>query len=495
MTTPFTPYSTGATLFGQKPSWIGDPLDQARVQSYELYDKIYWNLDDTFVLAVRGTNDRPLYVPSARTIVDTSNRFTGAGYAVSVIDALGRGETPSVIAARMALDDLMARERFLSKFAGAKRYCQIQGDWVWHITANPNKTLGSRLSMNVVDPGYYFPVFDPDNLNRIIAVFLAEPFQQGDTLLVRRVCYRKVESETGGPTQITVEEGLFPPDAWQDLDAQPSQVTRAVEALPETITAIPVYHIKNTEESRNPFGSSELRGFEGLIRGLTQVMSDEDLTLAMQGLGMYTTDAPQPVNPETKRPVAWQLGPGQVVHTPDGKAFKRVDGVGSVTPYGDHYDRIFEALKMASASPDVAVGTVDVQIAQSGIALSLQLLPIRAKAAEKNTLIAEAHDQMWYDIINGWYPAYEETEFTEVDVQSVFGDAVPVDRQSRFAELNDMIDRFVIDDAYYRAEVAKLGYEFPTDMNARASAFRALQQAAADPFADRAATELTDGAE
>lgn len=496
MAVEFTPYATGESLFGTKPSWVADPLDQKRLMSYVLYEQIYWNVPDVFRLTQRGTDDKPIYVPAGRTIIDTSNRYTAPGYAVAVMNlTAGTPDSTDTQAARMALSDLMARERFKSKFRGAKRYCQIQGDWLWHITANPDKPVGTRISMTVVDPGHYFPVHDPDNIEKVIAVFLAEQVAIGNDQFVRRVCYRKTAATATSPPQISVEEGLFAVDAWQDLEAQPEQVIRPLTPLPPEISAIPVYHTKNFEEPGNPFGSSELRGMERIISGLHQTMSDEDLTLALNGLGLYVTDAPRPVDAETKRPVAWQLGPGRVVQVPTANPphkFERVTGVSDVTPYGDHYDRIYNAMKEATGSPDVAIGTVDVAIAQSGIALALQLSPIIAKSAEKNDLMAETHDQMWFDLLNMWYPAYEETTFTEVKAESVFGDAVPVDRDTRFKELNDMLAGGVIDDQYYRDEAAKLGYKFPEDMPARAAAWRQSQASATDPFAGRLDEETAE---
>jgi hypothetical protein len=490
MTTPsFTPYTTGESLFGAKPAWVSDPLDIARLQSYVLYEQIYWNVPSIFRLSQRGTDDKPIYVPSGRTIIDTSNRYTGAAYGVSVSALAGGTDTADVLAARLALSDLMARERFKSKFRGAKRYCQIQGDWVWHLTANPDKPVGSRLSLNTIDPSFYFPTTDPESVDRVIAVCLAEPSELNGDPVVRRVCYRKTAATATSIAIVTVEEGFFEVDEWQDLEATPIEVIRNQETFPPEITSIPVYHIKNFESPGDPFGSSELRGMERIIAGLHQTMSDEDLTLAMQGLGMYSTDAPQPVDRETKQPVPWQLGPGRVVHRPPQTTWDRVAGVGNVAPFGDHYDRLWESIKQATASPDVAIGTVDVQIAQSGIALALQLSPIIAKSAEKNDLMAEVLDQMWFDVVNMWYPAYEETTFTEVKTQSVFGDAVPVDRDTKFRELNDMLAGGVIDDEYYRSEVTKLGYSFPEDMATRAKTWRDSQKVA-DPFAARTEEEL-----
>jgi hypothetical protein len=491
MTSPtFTPYTTGESLFGSKPAWVSDPLDQQRLQSYLLYEQVYWNVPNVFVLSQRGTNDKPIYIPSGRTIVDTSNRYTGAGYSVSVASLTGT-DTNDVIAARLALSDLMARERFKSKYRGAKRYCQIQGDWVWHLTADPDKPVGTRLSLSIIDPGFYFPVPDPGSVDRIIAVMLAEPSELNGDPVVRRVCYRKTFATATTPASVTVEEAYFEVDAWQDLEATPVEDIRPMTPLPEPITSIPVYHIKNFEEPGNMFGSSELRGIERLIAALHQTISDEDLTLAMQGLGMYRTNGPQPVDADTRKPVPWKIGPGSVVHHPMGTEWERVAGVTSVAPFGDHYNRLWEAAKQATGSPDVAIGTVDVQIAQSGIALALQLSPIVAKSAEKNDLMSEVLDQMWFDIVNAWYPAFEETTFNEVTAKSTFGDAVPVDRDTRFKELNDMLLNGVIDDEYYRQEAMKLGYVFPKDMGTRSKTWRDSQKAAvSDPFADRVDADL-----
>jgi len=173
MVVEFTPYATGESLFGTKPSWVADVLDQKRLMSYLVYEQIYWNVPDTFRLTQRGTDDKPIYVPAGRTIIDTSNRYTAPGYSVSVTDLTGRPDTADVLAARMALSDLMTRERFKSKFRGAKRYCQIQGDWIWHVTANPDKPVGTRLSLSVVDPSHYFPEHDPDNIDRVIAEMIS----------------------------------------------------------------------------------------------------------------------------------------------------------------------------------------------------------------------------------------------------------------------------------------------------------------------------------
>jgi hypothetical protein len=480
MVAVFTPYTTASSLFGTKPSWIPSELDQQRIQSYLLYEQIYWNVPDIFKVSLRGSNDAPIYIPSGRTIVDTTNRYTAPAFNVIVRDRVtgASGESQDTLAARMAISDLMARERFRSKFSGAKRYGLIRGDWVWHITADPTKALGSRISIVALDPGMYFKISDPEDIDTVVGCHLAQQVTDanGDPA-IRRLTYRKDSTNPEEPT-VTVEEGLFPVDNWESDTAKPSTVIRPVTQL-VGIRSLPVYHVKNFEEPGNPFGSSELRGLERLMAAVNQVMSDEDLTLAIEGIGVYATDAPQPIDPVTKAPTNWKLGPGRVAHRPPGSKFERINGATSVGAYGDHFGRLVAAMREAASTPDIAVGQVDVQVASSGIALALQLGPMLAKAGEKNELIIDVHNQMWFDIVNQWMPVYEETQFVDVAVTCVVGDAIPVDRVARLTELNDMLDRGVIDTEFYRQEASKLGYESPEGIGDRALA----EKQSLDPLA------------
>jgi hypothetical protein len=484
MVAAFTPYTTAKALFGSKPSWVPGDLDQERLQSYATYEQIYWAVPDVFRVSLRGSNEQPIYIPSGRTIVNTMNRYTAPNFNVIIQDRVPgtSGESQDTIAARMAISDLMAREAFKSKFNGNKRYGLIWGDWLWHITGDLDKALGSRIRIVALDPSMYFPITEDDDVDRVIGCHLAqETVDVNGDPRVRRLTYRKDSTNPEAPV-VTVEDGLFEVDNWAEPDSQPVQVLKPVTVL-NGITSLPVYHVKNFEEPGNPFGSSEMRGLEVIMGGINQVVSDEDLTLAIEGIGTYWTDAPQPIDPVTKKPTTWKLGPGRVAHIPAGSNMGRLTGASSVQAYGDHYDRLVTSLRQAASTPDIAVGVVDVQVASSGIALALQLGPIVSAAGEKNDLILDTHNQMWFDIINQWFPAYEETTFTDVAVRCVVGDAIPVDRVARTAELNDMLDRHVIDTEFYRAEMRKLGYEFPDDIASRVAA-------EADAIAQRSATSL-----
>lgn len=497
MTSPgvFTPYSTLKSFFpATKPTWIPNQLDQERIMSYQLYEQMYWNVPDTYRLVARGTEDKPIYVPSGKIIVEATHRYTAPKFDFNIFPTFGSTVSQDVLLlAHQFFKNFLRRERFFSKFSGNKRYGLIRGDWLWHIVADPNKPEGSRIAIHPLDPGSYFPIWHPDDLDRILGCHIVEQFvPEGQTeAVIKRTTYRKSDADLkslpGGP--ITYEVALFSMDDWGGPEARPQQVLVPPTQLP--VTSLPVYHIKNFDEPQNPFGSSELRGLERIAAAVNQAISDEELTLALEGLGMYATDAPPPTDDDGNE-IDWQLGPGKVVEHPPGTSFIRIDGVGSVTPYQDHLRYLGNRLDEASATPGVAKGNVDVQIASSGIALYLQLSPLFAKTDEKDISIKEVHAQMAYDLATQWFPAYERVSFEGMVIEPLVGDKMPIDREKRFAELNDMKDRGVISAAYYRAEAAKLGYVFPEGIGADVVEEKAALAEAEDIFNTRVNEELGD---
>jgi hypothetical protein len=188
------------------------------------------------------------------------------------------------------------------------------------------------------------------------------------------------------------------------------------------------------------------------------------------------------------------LGPGRVVEYPSGHEFKRITGVGSVKPSQDHIQFLLSQMHEAAALSDVARGRVDVTVAESGIALMLQMAPMLAKVEEKDQLVVDTHDQMWFDLVRGWFPGYEQTNFGEdVRVKTTLGEKLPQNREQKVSELNDMLDKKVISIPFYRAEMTKLGYNFPENMDAEIlESTRAISTATADPFASRVDSELEE---
>lgn len=488
-----TPYSTVRPLMGVLPSWLGSD-DAERIEAYRLYEQMYWGVPETFRLTWRGSEEQPIYVPSAKTIVEACNRYLAVGFDYS----LQGGSDTDRAGARIALDTLFRREKFFSKFKTNQRFGLIRGDALFHIRADGSKPAGRRISILEVDPASYFPIYDENDPDKITGVHLVDqwikdPMKPSETT-IRRQTYRKVAG-ADGRTTITSELSFWELGGWDDRPGSGQKLKRIaggtpVVELPPQIDSIPVYHVMNQRSPLNPFGNSELRGLERIAGAINQAISDQELALALAGIGTYVTNSGSPVD-ENGDETEWEMGPGNVLEIKGTKQetfFERVDGVRSVTPNLDHLNWLWTRMKEASATPDIATGAVDVAVAASGIALTLQMGPLLAKNAEKEDEILGVSDHMFFDIVNGWLAAYEGLTFDGVDAVPTVGDPMPVDRAAVIKEISDLM---ATDPPLLSPETArtilrdKLGYEF-SELEAIAVVEAAADLAVArDPFSQR----------
>lgn len=473
------------------PSWIPDILDQQRIESYRIYEQIYWGVPDTFKLVARGAEDKPIYLPSAMTVVNTTLNYTAPKQSFLISPTVLNGAVKGDIdTATQFMTDFFTREKFRSKLNGNKLYGMIRGDWLWYIKADPLKPQGSRVSLMPLDPAMFFPIFHPDDVDKIIGCHIVDPFiPPGEKdLVIKRSTYLKPNTARNPLPWVQYDEAIFALDEWEGPAAKPMRTLQSMQI--NGITHLPVYHIKNFEEPGNPFGSSELRGHERVIAAINQSISDEDLALALDGIGVYATDAGPPIDELTGKIVAWRLGPGRMIEHAIGEKVYRVNGVGNVGPFQEHIKFLISQLRQGSQTPDVAIGNIDVSVAQSGIALNIQFSPMMAKTGLKDDLIVEGHDQMYYDLATEWFPVYEGMRFDGMRIKTTFGDKLPANREMIRAELDTMLGLGVIDTDFYRAEMMRFGYDFPSDMGARVEKEQAAVAARTDPFGARVSAEL-----
>lgn len=481
----FTPYVNVTSAFsGGLPTWM-DTYDAERINSYQTYEQMYWNVPETFKLVMRGEeNNTPIYIPTARTLVDTTNRYLCPVPGFVVEADIGTPEQRAQC--RLMFSNLFRRERFWSKFQANKLYGLLRGDWCWHVMANPAKPPGRRIKIEPIDPGAYFPVFHSADPERIIAVHLAEEVvDDEDNVFIRRQTYQvgaDPKNNDGSDRTIYNSIGLFDSEAWQDLEDEPQEVVKPLTPLPAQITAIPIYHIRNIETPGDPFGSSELRGFERIMAAVNQAVSDEEIALALEGLGMYATDGGPPRDAQG-RVTDWILGPGRVVEHGAGSKFTRINGVSSVQPVQDHLKFLINSLKEASATPDVAIGRVDVSVAESGIALALQLGPMLSKVEVRKEPITDVHTQMYHDL-RMWFRAYEQFD-TPCVVVPVFGSNIPEDRDTEIERILSIVAAGLADAEWGREQLAEYGYVFEDDMAGRVVREKQLLALATDPFGSR----------
>lgn len=498
MTQVMDQWSTAKPLFGTAPSWIADEETKKRLQAYALYEAIYWCVPDTFKTMARGSETKPVYVPAGRTIVETLNRFMAPKMRIVPDPAFGTGN--DVELANQVMTDFTRRERVYSKFSSNKRYGIMRGDWMFYLYADPAKPAGSRISFFELDPGTVFPIYDTVNPNDIIGYHVASPtFTSDGKDAVRRLTYLKT-TLTSGPSPIAVEEALYKLDKWggpgmNEDDAEVLEVTIPAFQLPAPIDDLPIYHIQNFNEPGSVWGSSEMRGVERMLAAINQGISDEELSLALDGLGVYATDAGTPVDADGND-TGWNLGPGRVVELPDGKSLSRVTGTATVEPSQAHLAYLHAVLDDVYGISDVAKGRADVTVAESGIALLVQLGPLLAHVEEKEEVVTDVFTNLLFNLAK-WYVAYEGGAFRSLmDVTRwipQYGPKIPENRAQSLAELVTLAQSVpqILPMSYVRDRLRKLGYEDLPDEDIVEKLITAEQAAATDLAGARIDQALT----
>jgi len=493
------PYSTALALGRPAPTYVTNVADKDRVQAYWTYRDIYNNVAEAFAALLRAGNDLKSirYIPLGRALIEATNRYLGQDLTWTMEMPAGQPTASDEVIAEIEawLAALFKREEFNAKFGSAKRTMLISGDAILQVSADPNKAPGTRLRITELEPEQYFTIEDAVDAERVIAVYIVTltTSADGQTTVAQREEYRRILTQ-GMATQystpmggIYYKLGFFEQDKWDDrfplseADLSPVPVppwytqTDALVlqlqgyALPAQITAIPLYHFRNTR--MGPFGLSELQGIETLLAGVIQGATDEDMAVALAGLGVYATDSGGPKKDDGSDD-DWVIGPAAVMELDPDKKFWRVDGVTSVSPMQDHLGYLRGQAQESTATPEAAMGRVDVVTAKSGIALMIEMAPVLAKNREReDSQLKPKLDQFMFDLLNGWTPAYEQRQPVGLVVTSSFGDALPVDREAVIKEATEMVTAKIIDAEFARQYLQdRLGIQFPVDMAKRMAA-------------------------
>jgi hypothetical protein len=262
MTSPtavdMTPYSTVAALLGNLEPWLSK-VEGQRIASYTTYQAIYWSVPNAFKLVQRGSQTQPIYLPTARTLIDTVDRYVGANLSW-IVNPLTAADT-EVAAATEAFRALFVRERFPSKYDSNKLFGLVNGDWCWHILADGTKPEGTKISIRTIDPSMVFKVTDPDDVDKVLGYDLIEKFQDGDKVRLKVQRYTKGQDPINKPdpndTLIYSSVQIWEMDEYAKGSAGKAvRLDSPLTALPPQITALPVYHIPNFETPGDPWGSS-----------------------------------------------------------------------------------------------------------------------------------------------------------------------------------------------------------------------------------------------
>lgn len=531
---PQSPYATVSVYARPFPTHVLQSAeeDRQRLRAYDTYEDLYRNQSEVFAVAMNVDGENELLrrlIPTARTIVEATNRYLARGLSwagtmtapTTATDAGGTGDsaaadaaTAEAVGATMAqLKSLFDREEFGAKFLSLKRWMLIRGDAMLHITADQAKPEGKRISITELNPGTYFAIKDPANAERVNGCYIVNIIKDDeDEDIAARLEYQRILTPedqakfNGAPLNtIFVRMSFWEPDGWDDRatdeDLKPVDApARFGESfalllqgttLPADITAIPVYHFRNNRNGSEVFGISEIQGIETLINGINQTATDQEIAVALQGLGVYWTDSGKPVD-DDGNPTDWVISPATMLTVQEGRSVGRVQGVGSVQPSLDHIKFLKGEQSETTGTPLISIGTLESATASSGVALSIEMAPILAKNEEKEEEINSKLVQMLFDLVTGWLPAYEGLQDNGVRVAPSFEDPVPVNEEAEIKKFTDLVTAKVISTRFARTMLAeRLGWQIPADEE---SALAGEAQASADLMGARLDAEVAAAA-
>jgi hypothetical protein len=496
-------YNSVIDALGQPlPSWVTDVQDQRRVAAYDGYDSMYMNVPGTFIVR-GGQTDVPIYVPSAAKIVEAIVRYLGKdwGWVVESADPNAAPDDPQVVDITLAFHNLFVREEFKSKLFSLKRHLVQRGDAVFHITANLANPAGMRVSIDEPHPRNVFAIPAPTNDAVTIGYYLVDLIyaDDGKTQIARRQEYRY---DPAGSGQIFSQLTFWETNAWDDrwvghpalkpvvppiAYTQDPNMRPAMTGgfLPASIRTLPVYVFRNKREGGEPWGTSQIAGIETLVGGVNNTITDEDITLALNGLGVFVTDSARPVD-ETGSETDWLVAPGSVIEVRVGTKFERVAGVSSNAPFQEHLNSLKDSIDESAGLSATAIGNVDSSVAASGVALRLDMAPVLAQNEEKEVELLGRLDQMFFDLMTMWMPIDGFTAPPGFMITNSFGDPLPRDRAAMIAEVTDLKTAGLMTVAFAIDYLKRmLGFQFPDDMAAQLAA----EVSTADPVGNRILAE------
>lgn len=463
---------------------VTDPWDQKRIQSYDFYEDLYINSTVNLSLNLRGENQVPLLMPNGKKIVEATTRFLGKNLQWFV-DATGDGEAQLMVDAWWA--DFYKREGLKSKFESNKRWGLVRGDAAFYVYAKPNKTSGKRICIEELDPRFLFEINEsPYDSKEVSGYHMVEKIQdyrepdKPDKQIAQVRTFRKVYNELAVVTGVTSELKFYELGKWDDRSAKAIADQEPVpypdkDEEPEfigsdsvPITNLPIYKWRTRAPQNSSWGHSILTGIETLLYAINQSLTDEDVTIVFQGLGMYVTTAGRPRD-DAGNPTDWNVGPKQVIEIGQDQTFTKVTGVDSVEPFQSHMNFIDEkGISESSGTPEIAIGRVDVAVAESGISLQLQMMPLIASNEELELEMLMVLDQMHFDITTQWLPAYEFEFFGDAEkmaqltVTCIFDDPMPVNRDTQIQEIIQLDTSNLILKVMSIQKLRELGWRWPT---------------------------------
>ena len=433
------------------PGWVPE-LDKRRLAAYMLLASYVRNnsrswlpkdLDEADVDGRREYGD-------AGTIVDTIvSSVMGETQKIHVRGAVDEDPAiPGAVDQQLILEDWAIKEHLMLKVLENERTATQLGDACYVLGWDSVK---ARPRLRIYDPGFYFPVIDPENdedFPRTVHVaYEFERLENGQTVkYLRRISWSLVniaehygidpasaEANRVLPWELapSPETCLMSDGEWRLSEIRNGLVDLSLEVanwkfFEEDLgfNFIPVVHMPNTVAEQDHFGTSSLARILQVIDDI--VSTDTDLQAASATTGTPPIAISGASVPKDESGRISTYGPGTVLETGDGNA-TMIDTSNSLNALLELDKHLLSRMSVNGRIPESLLGRVKPNEVPSGIALTLSFTPhsnmvkeMRLVRNVKYTLLLKFVTRMF--MLSGMVQE-------EFDCKLVLGSFLPADKQ------------------------------------------------------------------
>lgn len=285
-----------------------------------------------------------------------------------------------------ALRDWATHDNFLLTLLEAERKTTTLGDAVYLIEAGE-----TRPHVSVIDPGFYFPVYDDDSRAQYpTKVHLGWEYTDSEgKAWIKRTTYELKPvppysvpwADKPATLECFVTEAkwraggaslnLAPRNAIYSVNSQGQEV----KDLPMGIDFIPVIHLPNTVTGVEHYGTSILTPLIQLLDDLYHTDTDATAAAATTGTPMLAISDPAAL-PATSNRAPLVVKPGAIFNLNKGGTVTAINTAPQLAEIRNRQKDLLARLSRNARIPEVALGAT--QSTQSGVALQIQYSPLNA---------------------------------------------------------------------------------------------------------------------
>jgi len=443
----FKPKFTSIVSPAEPLQWIGAE-DQRRLRAYSMLEAYVKNKARIWLGATTSTehDDRREYGDAALIVKTALSSLLGDDWEIKTEGAQGEDaevDQASATAQQKFIEQWADSEKFSLKMLEAEEQAIKFGDSVYALGWDPDK---GRVRLRVYDPGFYFPVFDPRELQTDEfpnEVWVAWEFEEDnvaghtETFVRRHEWYidQTDDEDRDAPPTCFYRDAIWTLEAAVNennpFGNEPYDVVTDWTDL--EVDFIPVIHIPNTIAGQEHFG-------ESVLADVLQILDDISSTDTDTQAAAATTGSPPIAVTGMGENTQESYGPGTILRTGDGTA-TLLDTSRSLDALLKLKDGLLERLAVNSRTPESLLGRVKPNEVPSGIALTLSFTP-HSGMIKNMRLVRDYKYRILFSFVirmtqaNGEYPGGDVIHQTNVK----FGSFLPADAQEAMTVVTQLLE-------------------------------------------------------